>query len=364
MKKILSLVIALLLTLTSCGSKSNNNEILVGVPEPLTGEYAQYGNSIKEGIELKIAEINEKGGINGKKVKAIYQDTKGDVQEVVNIFKQMANQKVDVVIGEAISANSSALAELAQKAKIPMITPAGTAMDITKDRDYVFRTTFTDPYQGEVLAKYLKKEGATNVALLTNNGSDYSVGVANSFKATASKEGVSVTEECYTNSDKDFKSVLTKLKNMGVKTIVIPDYYNTIGLILSQAKEVGLEAQYYGADGWDGIQDSFAKLADGAVFSSQFTSDDTSPAVQEFIKNYKKKFNKEPLIFAALGYDAMTTVENAIKQGGNLRDALAKTDLELLTGHIKYDENRNPKKKVSFVQIKDGKQVLKEKFGD
>lgn len=364
MKKILSLAVILMTFFASCSSKSSDNEIVVGVPEPLTGEYAQYGSSIKEGIELKIAEINEKGGINGKKIRAIYQDTKGDVQEVVNIFKQMVGKKIDIVLGEAISSNSLALAELAQKAKVPMITPAGTALDITKDKDYVFRTTFTDPYQGEILAKYLSKEGIKKVALLINNGSDYSLGVSNAFKKEASKIGIEVYEKSYTNSDKDFKSILTKVKNENLDTVVIPDYYNTIGLILSQAKEVGLSARYYGADGWDGIQDNFAKLAEGAIFSSQFTTDDTSQEVQTFITNYRKKFGKEPLIFAALGYDSMTIVEKALEKGGDLKEAIKNIDIDLLTGHIQFDENRNPKKKVTFVQIKNGKQTLKEKFGE
>lgn len=364
MKKILILAVIIMTIFTSCGKVKDANEIVIGVPEPLTGEYAQYGISIKEGIELKIAEINENGGINGKKVRAIYQDTKGDVQELVNIFKQMANKKIDVVLGESISSNSAALAEMAQKAKIPMITPAGTAMDITVGRDYVFRTTFTDPYQGKILAKYLKKQGVNEVALLTNNGSDYSMGVSKSFKEQSSKEGISVYEQNYTSSDKDFKTLLTKIKNMRTKTVVIPDYYNTIGLILSQAKEIGLSVDYYGADGWDGIQENFANLAEGAIFSSQFTSDDPTKEVQEFIANYRKKFNKEPLIFAALGYDAMTTIENAFKKGGDIKENLKNSDLDLLTGHIKYDENRNPEKKVTFVQIKNGKQILKEKFGE
>lgn len=364
MKKILSLAVILMTFLTSCGSKSNSDEIVVGVPEPLTGEYAQYGSAIMEGIELKIAEINEKGGINGKKVRAIYQDTKGDVQEVVNVFKQMVNKKIDIVLGEAISSNSLALAELAQKAKVPMITPAGTALDITKDKDYVFRTTFTDPYQGEILAKYLNKEGVKKVALLVNNGSDYSLGVSDAFKKTSSENRIQIYEQSYTNSDKDFKTILTKVKNENIDVVVILDYYNTIGLILSQAKEVGLNAKYYGADGWDGIQDNFAKLAEGAIFSSQFTVDDTSKEVQDFIASYRKKFGKEPLIFAALGYDSMTIVEKAIEKGGDLREAIKNIDVDLLTGHIKYDENRNPKKKVTFVQIKNGKQTLKEKIGE
>lgn len=368
MKKIILLITLMLILVFGCGKQKetskSDDSIRIGVPLPLTGDLAQYGVGIKEGIQLHIDEINENGGINGKKLVADYQDTKGDIQESVNIFKKMASDGVDVILGEAISSNTLAIAELANKAKIPMISPAGTVLDITIGKEYIFRTTFTDPYQGKVLAQYLKKEGVTEVALFRNNASDYSTGVGDAFKEEAKKLGINILEQSYTKDDKDFKTLLTKVKNSGIKSVVIPDYYNTIGLILSQAKEVGLDANYYGTDGWDGVQENFADVAEGAIFASQFSPEDTSSNVQEFIAKFRKTYSKDPIIFSALGYDTISILKDALLKNKDLKEALTETDLDLVTGHIKFDENRNPNKKVTFVQLKSGKLTLKEKFGE
>jgi len=150
--------------IVGCGKKSaDGNVIKIGVIAPLTGNYAQYGTAVKEGVELKVDAINNAGGINGKKIELVIADSKGDVQESVNAFKKMVSQdKIDIFVGEVTSGPSLAIAPLAQQAKIPMITATGTAFDITKGKDYVFRTTFTDPYQGVVVAKYAKSKGRKN----------------------------------------------------------------------------------------------------------------------------------------------------------------------------------------------------------
>lgn len=375
MKKVILSVLSVMF-LFSCGAKATNSSsqegadsiIKVGLPEPLTGDLSQYGVAIKEGIELKIEEVNNAGGINGKKVELLVQDTKGDLQEVVNIVKKMISvDKVNAILGEAISANTFAAAELAQKAKVPMITPAGTRFDITTGKDYVFRTTFTDPYQGEVLAKYIKKLGYKNVAILTNTSSDYSVGVSDKFKEVAKSEGLSFIEQKYTKDDKDFKSLLTNIKNSGADALLIPDYYNTIGLILSQAKELGLSIQAFGSDGWDGIQENFAQVADGAIFTSQYDLEDQKELSVKFREAYKAKYNKEPNLFNALGYDSATILVEALAKSENLdpaklRDLISQTKLDLVTGNLEFDSERNPKKQVSFLTIKDGKVLLKEKY--
>lgn len=374
MKKLLLSVLASFFML-SCQSKTNevkegtDSIIKIGVPEPLTGELSQYGVSIKEGIELKIDEINKQGGINGKLVELIVSDTKGDLQETVNIAKKMISvDKVNAILGEAISANSFAIAELAQKSKTPFITPAGTRFDITKDKDFAFRATFTDPFQGEVLAKYIKEKGFKKVAILTNTSSDYSVGISEVFKNDAAKESLSFSEQKYTKDDKDFKSLLTNIKNEGSDAVLIPDYYNTIGLILSQAKELGLETQYFGADGWDGVQRDFAEVAEGAIFTTQYFLDDDSEDVKKFNEGYKNKFSKDPNLFSALGYDAATILVEALSKVKNINDseeikeALKASDVNLVTGKLKFDENRNPSKNVTFLTIKDKKLMLKDKF--
>lgn len=371
MKKLLFVMSLLLLFVVSCGGKkaADSNVIKIGVIAPLTGDVAQYGVAVKNGVQLKVDELNAAGGINGKKIELVVADSKGESQEAVNIFKKMVSQdKVNLVIGEVISSASIAVSELAQKAKVPMITASGTALDITKGKDYVFRTTFTDPFQGTAVAKYAKTKGIKKIAVLTNTSSDYSLGLAEAFKKQATQDGITIVEEKYTKDDKDFKSILTKIKGQNPEALYIPDYYNTNGLIATQANELGFKIPYLGGDGWDGIQTNFGKVAEGTIFSSQFAPDDTDPTVVKFIKDYKAKFNSNPLVFAALGYDTVTVVENAIKNskdlsGESIRTAMAATKgLPLVTGTFQFDADRNPNKKVTFIEVKGGKLTLKEKL--
>lgn len=374
MKRIVLSVLTFLM-LFSCFNKKNDIKegtdsiIKIGIAEPLNGDVSQYGNAIKDGIYLLLENVNQNGGINGKKIELVFYDTKGDLQETVNIAKKLVSQdKVDIILGEAISSNTYALAEIAQKAKVPMITPAGTRFDITYKKDYVFRTTFTDPYQGEVLAKYIEKLGYKNVALLTNSSSDYSVGVANGFKEEAKKLNLVFNEQKYTNDDKDFKSLLTNLKNLKADALLIPDYYNIVGLILSQAKELGIDMQFFGADGWDGVQTNFSDVAQGGIFLSQFDLEDKDELVIKFRNDFKQKYNKEPNLFNALGYDSALMLVEAlskvddIKNSEKIKEELQNINMKLVTGQIKFDENRNPDKVVTVLILKDGKAILKDKF--
>ena len=369
MKKALLLMTVIAMFVISCGGKKEapSNVIKIGYAGPLTGDTAQYGVAVEAGLRMKIEEINAAGGINGKKLELISQDTKGDVNESVNIFKKLKGQdKVDIYVGNVLSGNSNAVAPLAQQMKAVMIDPAGTNIDVTKGKDFVFRTTFTDPYQGTAAAKYAAKNGIKKVAILTNTSSDYSVGLAAAFKEEAAKQGLQVVEEKYTKDDKDFKSILTNIKNQTPDAIFIPDYYGTVGLIATQAKELGMTAKYLGGDGWDGVQKDFAAVTEGAVFASQFAPDDTTPMVQKFIAAYKVKTGTDPNVFAALGYDTGNLIEAALKVAKDtsseaVRDALKGLSLELVTGKLVFDADRNPQKAVTFVEVKGGKVVLKEK---
>ena len=370
MKKIFLMMLLVTAFIVGCGKKSaDGNVIKIGVIAPLTGNYAQYGTAVKEGVELKVDAINNAGGINGKKIELVIADSKGDVQESVNAFKKMVSQdKVSVVIGEVVSATSQAISGLAQQAKVTLISATATSLDVTKGKDFVFRTTFTDPYQGTATAKYAKAKGVKSIAILTNSSNDYSVGIANAFKEQAKKDGITITEEKYTNDDKDFKAILTKVKGQNPQAIFIPDYYNTIGLIISQAKDLGITAQYFGGDGWDGIQTNFGAVAEGAIFASQFSPEDKAENVQKFMKDYQAKFHKEPIMFAALGYDTVEIVEAALKSakdltGPSIREAMnGVSGIDLITGKLKFDADRNPEKAVTFIEVKGGKLTLKEKF--
>ena len=169
MKKIMFLLATVTLFLIGCGGKkdaASSDVIKIGVIAPLTGDLAQYGTPAKDGFQLKVDEINAAGGINGKKIELVIEDNKGDVNESVSIFKKLKGQdKVDMIVGPIISSTSNAVAPLAQQGKVVMITPTGTNIDITKGRDFVFRTTFTDPYQGTAAAKNAAKNGIKKVAI-------------------------------------------------------------------------------------------------------------------------------------------------------------------------------------------------------
>lgn len=374
MKKLFSILAVAMLAFIGCGKKAEEPKsaadktvIKVGVIAPLTGDVAQYGNSAKEGIQLRIDEINAEGGINGKKIELIIEDDKGDAQEAINAYKKLtAKDKVDVVLGAVTSGPSNAIAVISNTDKVPMITPTGTSQDITLSKPYIFRTTYTDPFQGGVMGRYAAKKGYKKVAIMTNTSSDYSTGLAKSFKEEAEKAGIQVVEEKYTTDDKDFKSILTNIKNAGVEAIFVPDYYNTIGLIATQAKELGITSQFLGGDGWDGVQNNFAAATEGALFASQYASDDTSEIVQNFIKTYKAKYSKDPDLFAALGYDTGSILINALKgakdlTGDGIKDALKGTNLDLVTGKMSFDENNDPKKIATIIEVKGGKLILKEK---
>ena len=369
MKKILLCVAMLAMFVVSCGggkSTKDKDVIKVGVIGPLTGNLAQYGTSSINGFKLKVKEINEAGGINGKKIEVVEADSKGDVQEAINAFKKMVSQdKIDIFVGEVTSGPSLAIAPLAQQAKIPMITSTSTAFDVTKDKDFVFRTTFTDPYQGEVLAKFTKdKLAAKTVAIISNNSSDYSDGVANAFAKEAEAQGIQiVAREGYSDGDKDFKAQLTKIAQQNPDVLFVPDYYEQDGLIAIQAREVGIKSVIVGPDGWDGVvktvdPSSYAAIED-VFFANHYSTKDSNEKVQNFIKNYKEKYNDEPSAFSALSYDAAYILKAAIEKAGTTdKEAVAKAIKELefegITGHLTFDEKNNPVKSITIIKIVNG----------
>lgn len=216
------------------------------------------------------------------------------------------------------------------------------------------------------MGRYATAKGFKKIAVLTNKSDDYSTGLSQSFIEEAKKGGAEIIENSYTKEDKDFKSILTNIKNANVDAIYIPDYYETIGLIATQAKELGINAQFLGGDGWDGVQTNFAAVTDGALFVSQYAANDESPLVQNFIKAYNEKYKKDPILFAALGYDTVEIIANALKtakdsSADSLIEAFKATDLDLVTGKLVFDENNDPKKIADIIEIKDGKLTLKEK---
>ncbi len=360
MKKILGILSAavLALTLASC-SKAESNSVKIGGIFPLSGQVAVYGVECKNGVDLAIEEINAAGGINGKPVVLVSEDDEGNPDKTVNAFKKLSTKDgVKVVIGSLTSGCTQAITTLSQASKVVQIAPAATAPAITDAGDFIFRACFIDPFQGTVGGKFAAETlGKKRAAILYDIGNDYSVGLADNFKIAFAKAGGSiVSEESYATNDKDFNAQLTKIKNANPDVVYLPDYYGTVALIAKQLRAQGIDVPMVGADGWDGLTSNAGDEVLGGYYSNHYAVDSTEPAVKKFVESFRAKYNKDPNSFAALGYDCVYLIRDAIVAAGAedsiaVRDALAKTDGDYVTGHLTFDEKHNPIKSAVMLEL-------------
>ncbi|MGM0885335.1 MAG: ABC transporter substrate-binding protein [Bacillota bacterium] len=359
-------------------SSGDGDTIKIGVNLELSGGVASYGQSIAEGLELATAEIN-KEGIDGKKIKLIKVDNKSEASEATSgAIKLTSQDQVAAIVGAATSTNSIAQVQIAQDNKVPVISPSGTSPEITfsKDKlnDYVFRTSFIDPFQGTVAANFATKEiKAKSAAIYIDSSSDYSKGLAAAFKEQFEKNGGKVVaEEAYIAKDTDFRSTLTRLKSAKPDFIFLPGYYEEAGLIVKQARETGLDVPFMGGDGWDSpklVEIAGAKALNNTFITNHYSSGDPDEKIQNFVSAFKAKYkDKSPDAFNALGYDTGYFLADAIKRAGSadsekIKEALEKTaDLELVTGTFTLDEKHNPIKSATILEFKEGKQVFNTKI--
>ena len=362
-----SFVMAALLALTSCGAKETN-EIKIGGIFPLSGAVAVYGVECKNGIDLAIEEINAAGGINGKNVVLISEDDEGNPDKTVNAYQKLTSKDgAKIIIGSLTSGCTQAITNRAQAQKVVQIAPAATAPAITDAGDYIFRACFIDPFQGRVGGKFSAETlNAKTAAILYDTGNDYSVGLTENFEAAFTQAGGKiVAKEAYTTNDKDFNAQLTKIKSANPDVVYLPDYYDVVALIAKQLRAQGIEAPIVGADGWDGILgNSSAEVLNG-FYSNHYATDSTDPAVQAFVKKFNDKYSKDPNSFAALGYDSVYILKDAIIKAGSddataVKEALKATNGDYVTGHLTFDEKRNPIKSAVMLEIvKDDDGTLK-----
>ncbi len=379
-KKVVSLLSVVALSaglLAGCGgdkdsgSSDSSDTVKIGIITPTTGGVAVYGKATLNGVELAIKEANDAGGIlDGKKIEAVVYDDKGDNNEAVNAYKKLVtSDKVSAIVGPVISTNTLAVAPLADKDGMPMITPTGTADSITEGKDSIFRSCYTDTQQGEIIAKYSLENLKGKKAAILNEQTDYGQGLAKTFKEFYEENGGEiVAEKAYSTGEKDFKSALTDIKAEKPDVVFLAGYYNEVALIGKQAKEIDLDATLVGGDGWDGVLEIDPDSIEGGFFSNHYSPDDESEVVQNFVKEYKKQYkDEEPKSFSALGYDAAKTVIEAIQKAGStdkkaVVDAMKETDLDLVSGSTKFDDDGNPIKPVSIIKVEDGKYKLETKL--
>ncbi|MEW5322667.1 ABC transporter substrate-binding protein [Geobacillus thermoleovorans] len=362
---------------SSGGNGGGGGDVIkIGANLELSGGVASYGQSIAEGLDLALEEIN-KEGINGKKLELVKVDNKSEAAEATNgAIKLISQDKVVAIIGSATSTNTLAQVQVANDNKVPLITPTGTNPTITnkdgKVNEFVFRTCFIDPFQGTVAAKFaLNDLKVKNAAVLIDSSSDYSKGLAASFKdAFTQGGGKIVAEEAYVAKDTDFRATLTRIKSKNPEFIFLPGYYEEVGLIVKQARELGLNVPIMGGDGWDSpklVEIAGKDALNNTYITNHYSSGDPDPKIQEFVKAFKAKYNKAPDAFNALGYDTAYFLADAIKRAGSadpvkIKDALAQTkDLQLVSGTLTLNEHHDPVKSAAILEYKDGQQQFKTK---
>lgn len=378
-KKVVSvcLVGAALLS-AGCGGAGGSKEIKIGGNLEMTGNTASYGQSMANGIKLAFKEANAAGGVLGKTITFIVGDNKSEPSESANSMTKLITQdKVSLVLGAGASSNTLAAGQIAADNKVPFITPFSTNPKVTVDNgkvnDYAFRVCFIDPFQGTVMAGFASKSlQAKTAAVYIDNSSDYSKGLAKFFEEGFTKNGGKiVAEEAYLQKDQDFKATLTKLKATNADVLFVPGYYEDVGKIIKQAREMGINVPIIGGDGWDSakiVDIAGAEALNNTFFSNHYAADDKSEQIVKFVAAYQKEYGQVPDASAVLGYDAATMALEAIKKANStdpakIREALAATqDLQLVTGKISLDKNHDPIKSAVVISFKDGKQVYKETF--
>jgi branched-chain amino acid transport system substrate-binding protein len=354
--------------LASCtGAKTDSNatEIVIGEFGSLTGTTATFGISTKNGIDMAVDAINKSGGLLGKQVRVIVEDDQGKPEEAQTVVTKLINKdQVVAVLGEVASTNSIAAAPVAQQNGIPMISPSSTNPKVTQIGDYIFRVCFIDPFQGLVMAKFAANTlKVKNVAILRDIKSDYSVGLADVFVDNWKKlGGTIVADESYSAGDTDFSAQLTSINSKKPQAVYLPGYYTEVGLVVRQAKKLGLNVPFMGGDGWDSpkLVEIGGEAVNGTYYSNHFSVSDQNPTIQKFVSEYKSRYNATPDALAGLGYDAASILFDAIKRanstdGAKVRDAIASTkEFAGVTGNITLDKDRNAVKPAVVLQVKNG----------
>lgn len=346
--------------------KKDGGEIVVGHYASLTGAMAHYGQDTDKAIQLAIAQVNEAGGVKGRKIKIVTLDTRGDSAEAANAVSRLLDvEHVVAILGEVASSLSLAGGRVAQRRKVPMLTPSSTNPKVTQIGDYVFRICFLDPFQGKVMAKFARENlKLEKMAIIKDVKNDYSIGLAEAFKKEFEAAGGSIVEEqSYSQGDTDFSAQLTAIRGSEAQGIFVPGYYAEVGAIARTAERLKVELPLLGGDGWD-APDLFKIGGDalnGSYFSNHFAPDAATERAKKFVADFEKKYGKKPTGLAALGYDAANVMVDAIKRAPSsdpkaIREALAQTkDFEGVTGKITINAERNAVKSAVVLKIEDGK---------
>ena len=385
MKKSICMALVLVMALAlfaGCGGSGSgggaNDVIKVGWLGPLTGNVAQYGQAVKNGVDLYVEQLNAAGGINGKKIELVSYDEEGDATKAVTGYNSVMDQGVVAIIGSVTTAPTIAVVAESFADNTPMITASATAIPVTFNEETnqvytnMFRSCFIDSFQGVTMARFAKNVlAADTAAVLYDNGDTYSTGVYDYFVNECAAQGIEVVAtESYASGSVDFSGQLTNIAAAKPDVLFLPVYYNDVALIAAQAAAAGITAPMLGVDGWSSVLDAVSDtaLVEGAYYCSGYSVEDTRELVVNFLSDYAKKYNgATPNMFDAQGYDAAWILFDAIaaaeksgkKYGTDeykqaIIDAMAATNKEFVTGNVSFDSHNDPQKSAAIIQITGG----------
>jgi branched-chain amino acid transport system substrate-binding protein len=344
----------------------------VAVLVPLSGAVPTFGVSTRDGTLMAIDEWNAKGGVLGRQIEAVVEDSQCTADPAV----AAANKVIDIdgahyIVGEVCSKASIPISEIAEAKGVVQISPTSTNVAVTLNADgttkkYVFRACFIDPFQGLVGASFATKEGFKTAFIMFDQGNDYVRGLAEAFEgAYTAAGGTIVGKESYTAQDTDFSAILAKVAHANPDVVYLPDYYNIVNLVTAQAKEKGITAPFMGGDGWDSPDLNKAAAA-GGYYTNHYSADDTRPIVAAFVKAYGEKHKddtgaaKVPDALAALAYDATNLLLTAIENAGaddatKVAAALEALSYDAVSGTITFDAQHNPIKPAVVLLVQPDK---------
>ena len=377
-KAILPAAIVLMALAFSCTRQSeepgapDRSLIKIGFFGDLSGPTFNFGKSAYNGVLMAADEINQSGGINGRRIDIVFEDDKGSAEEAARLTAKLIDQdKVVAIIAGGTSGNSRAAAPKAQSSHVPLIAPSSTDPAVTQAGDYIFRACFVDTFQGEVMASFaVNTLKAQKAAILFDFNSPYGRGLTEYFRLSFAKLGGRiVSEPSYTQGDVDFKGQLSTIRSAEPDVIYIPGYYGDVALIAKQARQIGLTQPLLGGDGWDApeLWQLGGDALNGSYISTHYSIDDPSPTIQSFVELYKQRYqNLLPDAHAALAYDATRLLFEAIARAGSteqgkLREALGQTkNFAGVTGVISMDANRNAVKPAVVLKLQDVRFIYQE----
>lgn len=353
---------------------ASDGPIKIGANLELTGPQATFGQDALQGAKLAVKEINEAGGVLGRKLELAVRDNASTPAEAASAAAFLISQdRVVAIVGAITSTDTLAAAPLAEGGRVPLISPSATNPRVTAEqgqvRKYVFRAAFIDPYQGKVMSRFaVDVLRAKKAAVIVDESSDYSKGVAQVFETDfRDRGGAVVVRTAYLQRGTDFGALLQRIRDAGPDVIFVPGYYQEVGSLIRQARELGITAPILGGDGWDSpriVGYAGAEALNDTYFCHHFSPQDGSPLTKKFVAAYGKEYGRQPGILAALGYDTVQMVAAAVKKAGEadpekIRDALEKIAVEGVTGRMAaYDAFHNPQKAAVVIRFVDGKQTF------